>query len=93
MERAEREALFDDFLDLLVHESGFRELQSAVEYAMADCRDLIDCLYDAVVCIDKSVKDELDRLLMGRHRGFDNIVFQSRDLMCQHGAFDTDAFA
>ena len=60
---------------------------------MSDCGDLVDAGDNAVIRIDQSVEDELDGLLVGRHRRLVDVVFLARNLMGQNGAGDADSLA
>ena len=91
MKRSEREALFDNFLYLRVYQCGLCELETAMEYAMAYCRNLVYAGNNAVVCIYQSVENEFNSFFVCRHGSFYSIIFLARNLMCKHGSVDTDS--
>ena len=93
MERSKVEALADNSLHILVDDAGVAVNGSAVENPVADGRDLLRILDDAMVLVLESVHNHLDGNGVVRHGAFNHILVLVSRLMGQLGTVDADSLA
>ena len=93
MKGGQIEAVRNRLLDVLINQNGRTVIRSAVNHTMSDCGNLIRALDDTVRRIDQRLHDELNRLLVSRHRNLELILLAARRRMCEQRALDSDSLA
>ena len=93
MQRAKVKALADDLLYVLIDNAGIAVNGAAVKDSVADGRDLVRILDNAVILILQRVHNHLDSNRVVRHRVLHHILVLVRRLMGQLGAVDADPLA
>ena len=93
VQRAEIEAGTNDVLYSLIDDAGLCDLGAGMKYTMADRTDLINGLYNTVLCIGECIKYQLYSDAVIRHRGLKNEILLARYLMGELAAVDGDTLA
>ena len=93
MEGSKVKALTDDSLHVLIDNTGIAVNGASVKNSVADGRDLVRVLDNAVSLVLQRVHDHLDGNGMVRHRVLHHILVLVRRLMGQLGALDADPLA
>ena len=86
-------AVRDCLLHVLIDQHRLVVICSAVNHAMADCRNLVRALDDTVGRIYQRLHDELNCLLVARHSCLDLILFAARRCVGQQRTVDADSLA